>query len=64
MKGWARRVKRVLNAQYPDAEKVVLVVYNLNTHVISSLYETFPSEEALRLIKRMEILARPNMAVD
>ena len=43
---WAGRVKWVLDNQYPDAEKVVLVMDNLNTHVISSLYEAFPPEEA------------------
>ena len=36
---WANRVKWVLDNQYPAAEKVVLVMDNLNTHTISSLYE-------------------------
>ena len=40
-KDWARRVKWVLDNQYPNAEKVVLLMDNLNTHVISSLCETF-----------------------
>jgi hypothetical protein len=35
-KDWANRVKWVLDTQYPDAEKVVLVTDNLNTHVIWS----------------------------
>jgi hypothetical protein len=56
---WARRVKWVLDNQYPDAEKVVLVMDNLNTHVISSLYETFPPEEAFRLSQRLEIHYTP-----
>jgi len=46
---WAQRVKWVLDNQYPDAEKVVFVMDNLNTHVISSLYEALPPEEAFRL---------------
>jgi len=54
-KDWAHRVKRVLDNQYPDAEKVVLVMDNLNTHVTSSFYETFPPEEAFRLSQRLEI---------
>ena len=56
---WAQRVKWVLDNRYPDAEKVVLVMDNLNTHVISSLYEAFPPEEAFRLAQRLEIHYTP-----
>jgi len=56
---WAHRVKWVLDNQYPDTEKVVLVMDNLNTHVISSLYETFHPEEAFRLAQRLEIHYTP-----
>ena len=56
---WACAVKWVLDNQYPDAEKVVLVMDNLNTHVISSLYEAFPPEEAFRLAQRLEIHYTP-----
>jgi hypothetical protein len=52
-------VKRVLDNQYPDAEKAVLVMDNLNAHTISSLYESFPPEEAFRLSKRLEIHCAP-----
>jgi len=58
-KDWAGRVKWVLDNQYPNAEKVVLVMDNLNTHVISSLYETFLPEEAFRLAQRLEIHYTP-----
>lgn len=58
-KDWAYRVQWVLDNQYPDAEKVVLVMDNLNTHVISALYETFRPEEALRLSQRLEIHYTP-----
>jgi hypothetical protein len=58
-KDWAHRVKWVLDNQYPDAEKVVLVMDNLNTHVISSFYETFAAEEAFRLFQRLEIHYTP-----
>ena len=58
-KDWAHRVKWVLDTQYPDAEIVVLVMDNLNTHVTSSLYETFPPEEAFRLSQRLEIHYTP-----
>jgi hypothetical protein len=56
---WAGRVKWVLDSQYPDAKKVILVMDNLNTHVISSLYEAFPPKEALRLSKRLECHCTP-----
>lgn len=58
-KEWAHRVKWVLDDQHPDAEKVVLVMDNLNTHVISSFYETFPPEEAFRLSRRLELHYTP-----
>jgi len=56
---WAREVKAVLTEHYPEAKKVVLVMDNLNTHTIGSLYETFPAEEALRLAQRLEIHYTP-----
>ena len=56
---WAHKVKWLLDNQYPDVEKVVLVMDNLNTHTISSLYEAFPPEEAFRLAQRLEIHFTP-----
>jgi hypothetical protein len=56
---WARKVKWLLDEQYPDAEKVVLVMDNLNTHTVSSLYEAFPPAEAFRLAQRLEIHFTP-----
>jgi hypothetical protein len=51
---WAHQIKWLLDVRYPDAEKVVLVMDNLNTHALSSLYETFPSAEAFRLAQKLE----------
>lgn len=56
---WAREVKVLLTEQYPDAEKVVLVMDNLNTHAIASLYEAFPAAEALSLARRLELHYTP-----
>ncbi|ADY55759.1 transposase [Syntrophobotulus glycolicus DSM 8271] len=56
---WAQHIKWLLNEQYSDAEKVVLVMDNLNTHNISSLYEAFQPEEAMFLTKRLEIHHTP-----
>jgi transposase len=44
---------------YPEAEKIILVMDNLNTHDIASLYETFEPCEARRLAKRLEIHYTP-----
>jgi len=56
---WAHKVKWLLDEQYPDVEKVVLVMDNLNTHTISSLYEAFPPAEAFRLVQRLELHFTP-----
>jgi len=56
---WAERIKWLLDTQYPDAEKVVLITDNLNTHAISSLYERFFPEEAFRLAQRLELHFTP-----
>ncbi|MCC9712238.1 transposase [Streptomyces sp. MNU76] len=51
---WAGQVKQLLSVDYPDAETVVLVMDNLNTHNIASLYEAFEPEEAFALAQRLE----------
>lgn len=56
---WAGFIKGMLDERYANSEKVVLVMDNLNTHGISSLYETFPPEEAHRLAQRLEIHHTP-----
>ena len=52
---WAGQVKELLTVDYPDAETVVLVMDNLNTHGIASLYEAFEPAEAFALAQRLEI---------
>lgn len=56
---WARQIKDMLDVRYPDAKRVVLVMDNLNTHSIASLYEAFPPDEALRLAQRLELHFTP-----
>lgn len=58
-KDWAVQIKQMLDERYPDALKVRLVMDNLNTHGIASLYETFPPSEARRLAERLEIHYTP-----
>lgn len=56
---WARFIKAMLDERYPQAVKVRLVMDNLNTHDIASLYETFAPAEARRLAERLEIHYTP-----
>jgi transposase len=56
---WAHCIKDLVDARYPDAEKVVLVLDNLNTHSPGSLYEAFPPAEAKRLVDKLEIHHTP-----
>ena len=56
---WAEFIRYLLECCYPDAQKVVLVMDNLNTHGIASLYATYPPAEALRLSKRLEVHYTP-----
>jgi len=56
---WAHEVKELLDEGYPEADQVRLVMDNLNTHKIASLYEAFPPEEARRLARRLEIHYTP-----
>ncbi len=56
---WARCVKDLVDVHYPDAERIVLVVDQLNTHSPASLYAAFPPAEAKRLADRLEIHHTP-----
>ena len=58
-KDWAAQIKQMLDQRYSDAVKVRLVMDNLNTHNIASLYETFEPKEARRLAERLEIHHTP-----
>jgi hypothetical protein len=56
---WARVIKDLVDVRYPDAERIVLVLDNLNTHTPSALYEAFPPAEAKRLADKLEIHYTP-----
>lgn len=58
-KDWAEQIKRLVDEDYPDAVKIVLVCDNLNTHNISSLYEAFEPTEARRIWERLELHHTP-----
>jgi len=56
---WAHVIKEVVDVHYPEAEIIVLVVDNLNTHGPASLYEAFEPAEAKRLADKLEIHDTP-----
>lgn len=56
---WADQVKELLTVHYPDAPLIRLVMDNLNTHTIASLYKAFPAAEARALARRLEIHYTP-----
>ena len=56
---WAHCVKELADVYYPDAERLVLVMDQLNTHSPASLYEAFSPAEAKRLADRLEIHYTP-----
>jgi transposase len=56
---WALEIKKLVDNDFPNAEKIVLVMDNLNTHTIGSLYETFSPEEARRIRDKLEIHYTP-----
>ena len=56
---WAHQIKDLIEVRYPDAEMIVLVMDNLNTHTPAALYEVFPPAEAKRLVDKLEIHHTP-----
>lgn len=50
---WAEKIKYLVNEIEPDARKIGLVMDNLNTHSIHSLYKAFPPEKARRIARRL-----------
>jgi transposase len=56
---FAQLLRELIDEQYPQAEKIVLVMDNLNTHKPASLYEAFEPAEARRLLERLEIHYTP-----
>jgi hypothetical protein len=51
---FAHAIRDLVDAQFPDAEQIVLVLDNLNTHTPAALYQAFPPAEAWRLLEKLE----------
>jgi hypothetical protein len=58
-KDWAMCIRQLVDEIYPQAEKIVLVMDNLNTHKKASLYEAFEPAEAKRIADKLEIHYTP-----
>lgn len=56
---WAHEIRYLSEVMYSDAEKIILVMDNLNTHKPASLYKAFPPAKARRIIKHLEIHYTP-----
>ncbi len=57
---WAHQVKALVDApRYADADRIILVCDNLNTHKLASLYKAFEPAEALRIANRIEMVHTP-----
>ena len=59
MQDFAHRMRRPVDEAYPEVPVVRLVLDNLNTHRLASLYETFPAPEARRIARRLEFHYTP-----
>jgi transposase len=56
---WAGYIKELVDEGYPEAEKIILIQDNLNTHTGASLYEAFEPAEARRLLEKLEFHYTP-----
>jgi hypothetical protein len=61
---WAHCIKKLVDVHYPEAEKIVLVLDNLNTHTPAALYEAFVPAEARRIARKLEIHYTPKHGRD
>ena len=57
---WAHCVKELVEVHYPQAERIVVVMDDLNTHTPAALYEAFAPAEARRIYEKSEIHYTPN----
>jgi hypothetical protein len=56
---FAHILKELVDVHFPDAERIRLVMDNLNTHTLASLYEVFDASEARRIARKFEIHHTP-----
>lgn len=56
---WAHQIQYLVDVLYPRAERITLVMDNLNTHTGASLYKAFPPEQAKRILDKLDIHYTP-----
>lgn len=56
---WALQMKNLVDVYFPEATTIRVVMDNLNTHTLGSLYEAFPPEEARRIAEKLELHYTP-----
>lgn len=56
---WAHQMRELVDVNYPDAERITVVLDNLNTHTLASLYEAFEPAEARRIAEKLELVHTP-----
>ena len=56
---WAQQMRNLVDMYFPNATTIRVVMDNLNTHTIGSLYEAFPPEEARRIAEKLELHYTP-----
>jgi hypothetical protein len=56
---WAHYMQQLVDVHFPDAERITVVLDNLNTHTLASLYATFAPAEARRIARKLELHYTP-----
>lgn len=56
---WAIEMEQLVSTQYANADKIILVCDNLNTHTRGAFYEAFPAKQAREIVKRIEFHYTP-----
>ena len=59
---FAHQMQALVDVHFPDAERIRVVLDNLNTHTPAALYDAFPPEQARRLVERLEFIHTPKHA--
>lgn len=56
---WAQVMRDLVDVHFPEADRLIVVMDNLNTHRLSSLYHTFPAPEARRIARKLDLRFTP-----
>ncbi len=57
---WAEGMRRLVEEDYPQAQRITVVMDNLSTHTGASLYKTFEPEKARALLDKLQFVYTPN----